>query len=116
MVCTSILMLIFFGAILILGKDYLVAGGFMTADQSMLFYVIQTCLYFAVYLAILQLSSTAFAFVTELTASFRGSRTSFSRAPSPASTVLLSSASVLRTPFASALSPVLSDRSSRLSR
>ncbi len=71
MVCTSILMLIFFGAILtILGKDYLVAGGFMTADQSMLFYVIQTCLYFAVYLAILQLGVRTF--VTELTASFQG--------------------------------------------
>lgn len=71
MVCTSILMLIFFGAILcILGKDYLVANEFMTRDASMLFYVIQTCLYFAVYLAILQLGVRTF--VTELTASFQG--------------------------------------------
>ena len=71
MVCTSILMLIFFGAILaILGKDYLVANKFMAQDASMLFYVIQTCLYFAVYLAILQLGVRTF--VTELTASLQG--------------------------------------------
>lgn len=71
MVCTSILMLIFFGAILcILGRDYLISGGFMEEGQSMLFYVIQTCLYFAVYLAILQLGVRTF--VTELTASFQG--------------------------------------------
>lgn len=71
MVCTSILMLIFFGAILaVLGKDYLVANEFMKADSSMLFYVIETCLYFAVYLAILQLGVRTF--VTELTASFQG--------------------------------------------
>ena len=43
MVCTSILMLIFFGAILcILGRDYLVEGGFLGEGASMLFYVIQT--------------------------------------------------------------------------
>lgn len=71
MVCTSILMLIFFGAILaILGKDYLVANEFMKQGDSMIFYVIQTCLYFAVYLAILQLGVRTF--VTELTASFQG--------------------------------------------
>ncbi len=71
MVCTSILMLIFFGAILcILGRDYLVEGGFMAEGQSMVFYVIQTCLYFSVYLAILQLGVRTF--VTELTASFQG--------------------------------------------
>lgn len=71
MVCTSILMLIFFGAILcILGKDYLVAQGFLEEGSSMLFYVIQTCLYFSVYLAILQLGVRTF--VTELTASFQG--------------------------------------------
>lgn len=71
MVCTSILMLIFFGAILcILGKDYLVANNFMAQDASMLFYIIETCLYFAVYLAILQLGVRTF--VTELTASFQG--------------------------------------------
>ncbi len=71
MVCTSILMLVFFGAILcILGRDYLVEGGFMEEGASMVFYVIQTCLYFAVYLAILQLGVRTF--VTELTASFQG--------------------------------------------
>lgn len=71
MVCTSILMLIFFGTILcILGKDYLIAGGFLAEGGSMVFYVIQTCLYFSVYLAILQLGVRTF--VTELTASFQG--------------------------------------------
>lgn len=71
MVCTSILMLVFFGAILcILGRDYLVEGGFLKEGGSMVFYVIQTCLYFSVYLAILQLGVRTF--VTELTASFQG--------------------------------------------
>lgn len=71
MVCTSILMLLFFGAILcILGKDYLVAQGFLAEGASMFFYVIKTCLYFSVYLAILQLGVRTF--VTELTASFQG--------------------------------------------
>lgn len=71
MVCTSILMLAFFGTILcVLGRDYLVAGGFMKEGASMVFYVIQTCLYFSVYLAILQLGVRTF--VTELTASFQG--------------------------------------------
>ena len=71
MVCTSILMVIFFGAILcILGRDYLVEGEFMKEGASMFFYVLQTCLYFAVYLAILQLGVRTF--VAELTASFQG--------------------------------------------
>ncbi|MCP1102976.1 PTS system ascorbate-specific IIC component [Aequitasia blattaphilus] len=71
MVCTSILMLIFFGIILcVLGRDYLVQQEFMAEGQSMVFYVIQTCLYFAVYLAILQLGVRTF--VTELTESFQG--------------------------------------------
>lgn len=71
MVCTSILMVAFFGTILcILGRDYLVAQGFLKEGASMFFYVIQTCLYFAVYLAILQLGVRTF--VTELTASFQG--------------------------------------------
>lgn len=71
MVCTSILMVLFFGAILcILGRDYLVAQGFLGENASMFFYVIQTCLYFSVYLAILQLGVRTF--VTELTASFQG--------------------------------------------
>lgn len=64
-------MLLFFGAILcILGKDYLVAQGFLAEGASMFFYVIKTCLYFSVYLAILQLGVRTF--VTELTASFQG--------------------------------------------
>lgn len=71
MVSASILMLAFFGAILcVLGRDYLIEGGFMQEEQSMVFYVIQTCLYFAVYLAILQLGVRTF--VAELTASFQG--------------------------------------------
>lgn len=71
MVCTSILMLLFFGAILcILGRDYLTEQGFLEEGASMVFYVIETCLYFSVYLAILQLGVRTF--VTELTASFQG--------------------------------------------
>ncbi len=71
MVCTSILMLLFFGTILcILGRDYLTEQGFLAEGASMVFYVIQTCLYFSVYLAILQLGVRTF--VTELTASFQG--------------------------------------------
>lgn len=71
MVCTSILMMIFFGTILcVLGKDYLVEGKFMGENASMFFYVVQTCLYFAVYLTILQLGVRTF--VAELTASFQG--------------------------------------------
>lgn len=71
MVTTSILMLVFFGAILmILGKDYLIAGGFLGETESMFFYVIKTSLNFSVYLAILQLGVRTF--VTELTQSFQG--------------------------------------------
>lgn len=71
MVCTSILMVMFFGTILcILGRDYLVEQQFMAEGASMFFYVLQTCLYFSVYLAILQLGVRTF--VTELTASFQG--------------------------------------------
>lgn len=71
MVCTTILMFIFFGAILlILGKPYLVKGKFLAADSSFLFYILTTCLYFSVYLTILQLGVRTF--VTELTTSFQG--------------------------------------------
>ncbi len=71
MVCTSILMLLFFGTILvILGRNYLTESGFLGEGESMVFYIIQTCLYFAVYLAILQLGVRTF--VTELTNSFQG--------------------------------------------
>lgn len=71
MVCTSILMLIFFGAILlVLGKDYLIGAEFMSESESFLFYILKTCFNFAVYLAILQLGVRTF--VTELTESFKG--------------------------------------------
>ncbi len=71
MVCTAILMTVFFGAILtILGRDYLTEAGFMKEGQSFLFYILNICLNFAVYLAILQLGVRTF--VTELTNSFQG--------------------------------------------
>lgn len=71
MVATSILMLFFFGIILVvLGQDYLVKAGFMVEGQSFLFYILQTSLMFAVYLAILQLGVRTF--VAELTESFQG--------------------------------------------
>ncbi len=71
MVSTSILMLIFFGAILlVLGKDYLIEAKFMAANASFFFYILKTALNFAVYLAILQLGVRTF--VGELTQSFQG--------------------------------------------
>ena len=71
MVSTAILMVIFFGIILIiLGPSYLIKAGFMKAGQSFVFYIIQTSLMFAVYLAILQLGVRTF--VNELTESFTG--------------------------------------------
>lgn len=71
MVATSILMLFFFGIILvILGPAYLIEAGFMVEGQSFFFYILQTALYFAVYLAILQLGVRTF--VSELTESFQG--------------------------------------------
>lgn len=71
MVATSILMLLFFGIILlVLGQDYLLKAGFMQPGQSFLFYILQTSLMFAVYLAILQLGVRTF--VAELTDSFNG--------------------------------------------
>ena len=71
MVATSILMLIFFGIILLtLGKDYLVANNFMKEGSSFFFYTFTTALNFAVNLAILQLGVRTF--VTELTQSFQG--------------------------------------------
>ena len=70
-VATSILMLLFFGIILlVLGQDYLLKAGFMQPGQSFLFYILQTSLMFAVYLAILQLGVRTF--VAELTDSFNG--------------------------------------------
>ncbi|MGX7200887.1 PTS ascorbate transporter subunit IIC [Enterococcus plantarum] len=71
MVATSILMLFFFGIILVvLGPAYLIEAGFMVEGQSFVFYILQTALYFAVYLAILQLGVRTF--VSELTESFQG--------------------------------------------
>lgn len=71
MVATSILMLIFFGTILlVLGKEYLVGAEFLKAGDSFFFYILNVCLKFAVYLAILQLGVRTF--VTELTNSFQG--------------------------------------------
>ncbi len=71
MVSTSILMTLFFGTILtILGRDYLIQAKFLKEGASFLFYIITSCLNFAVYLAILQLGVRTF--VTELTQSFQG--------------------------------------------
>lgn len=70
-VATSVLMLIFFGAILlILGKEWLIAAKFLGAGKSFFFYILTTSLNFAVYLSILQLGVRMF--VTELTQSFQG--------------------------------------------
>lgn len=71
MVATSLLMLFFFGIILlVLGQDYLIAAEFMQEGQSFLFYILTTSLNFAIYLAILQLGVRTF--VDELTQSFQG--------------------------------------------
>lgn len=71
MVCTAILMTIFFGAIMaVIGKDFFVAAGSTTESENFVMYCLTTSLNFAVYLAILQLGVRTF--VTELTASFQG--------------------------------------------
>lgn len=71
MVSTAILMLLFMGTILIvLGPNYLIKAHFMQPHQSFFFYILQTSLQFAVYLAILQLGVRTF--VNELTESFTG--------------------------------------------
>lgn len=71
MVATSLLMLLFFGSILlILGKPYLVENEFITADKNFLFYILESALHFTVYLSILQLGVRTF--VAELTESFQG--------------------------------------------
>lgn len=76
MVATGILMTGFFGIILlVLGKDYLVQAEFMLETDNFFFYILQTSLYFAVYLAILQLGVRTF--VAELTESFQGIASSF---------------------------------------
>jgi PTS system ascorbate-specific IIC component len=71
LVATAVLMTAFFGVILvILGRDFLVAGGFMTEKQDFFMYILTTSFSFAVYLSILQLGVRTF--VTELTNSFQG--------------------------------------------
>ena len=71
MVCTAILMTVFFGIIMIIiGKPFFVAAGSLGESASFVMYILTTCLNFAVYLAILQLGVRTF--VTELTASFQG--------------------------------------------
>ncbi|MDY5252909.1 MAG: PTS ascorbate transporter subunit IIC [Erysipelotrichaceae bacterium] len=76
MVATSVLMFVFFGAILlVLGKPYLVEMGFLKESANFFFYILTTSLNFAVYLAILQLGVRTF--VTELTNSFQGISNSF---------------------------------------
>ena len=78
MVCTALLMLIFFGIILVvLGKDYLVSQKFLADTDSFFFYILKTCFNFAVYLAILQLGVRTFCYRTyEL---FQGISTAGSR-------------------------------------
>ena len=71
MVCTAILMTTFFGIIMaIIGKPFFVAAGSLKETDNFVMYCLNTCLNFAVYLAILQLGVRTF--VTELTASFQG--------------------------------------------
>ena len=71
MVCTAILMTVFFGAIMaVIGKPFFVQAETIKEKDNFAFYVFNTSLQFAVYLAILQLGVRTF--VTELTASFQG--------------------------------------------
>ena len=71
MVCTAILMTVFFGTIMaIIGKPFFVEAGSLKEGDNFVMYCLNTCLNFAVYLAILQLGVRTF--VTELTASFQG--------------------------------------------
>ncbi len=71
MVCTSILMIIFFGIIMaIIGKPYFVSTGALEESENFVYFCFTTALDFTVYLAILQLGVRTF--VTELTASFQG--------------------------------------------
>ena len=71
MVCTAILMTVFFGIIMaIIGKPFFVESGATKETENFVFFCFNTSLQFAVYLAILQLGVRTF--VTELTASFQG--------------------------------------------
>lgn len=71
MVCTAILMTVFFGTIMIvIGKPFFVSNGATKETENFAYYIFNTSLQFAVYLAILQLGVRTF--VAELTASFQG--------------------------------------------
>lgn len=71
MVSTTLLMTLFFTAIMLaLGKPYLLESGMMGANETFAFYILNLAMYFAVYLAILQLGVRTF--VGELTESFQG--------------------------------------------
>jgi len=71
MVCTGLIMLIFFSIILcVVGKDYLVGLELLKDTDSFFFYILTTALSFAAYLAILQLGVRTM--VAELTVSFKG--------------------------------------------
>lgn len=71
MVCTAILMTVFFGIIMaIIGKPFFVESGATVETENFVYFCFNTSLNFAVYLAILQLGVRTF--VTELTASFHG--------------------------------------------
>ncbi len=71
MVCTAILMTVFFGVIMaIIGKPYFVEAKDLSESTNFVWWCFDKSLNFAVYLAILQLGVRTF--VTELTASFQG--------------------------------------------
>lgn len=71
MVCTAILMTVFFGSImLVIGKPFFVESGATTEGTNFAWFILDKSLNFAVYLAILQLGVRTF--VTELTQSFQG--------------------------------------------
>ena len=71
MVCTAILMTVFFGSIMVvIGKPFFVSSGATTEGTNFAWFILDKSLNFAVYLAILQLGVRTF--VTELTQSFQG--------------------------------------------
>ncbi|MGM9538011.1 MAG: PTS transporter subunit IIC, partial [Candidatus Onthomonas sp.] len=71
MVCTAILMTVFFGIIMaVIGKPYFVENQGLAESTNFVWFCFDKSLNFAVYLAILQLGVRTF--VTELTASFQG--------------------------------------------
>ena len=104
MVCTAILMTVFFGAIMaVIGRPYFIEKGNIKEADSFFMYVLNTCLNFAVYLAILQLGVRTF--VTELTASFQGIADKLLPSSVPGRSA---TASATPTPSPSASSPVSS--------